>query len=193
MNITIIRYRLKEATHSIDGTLYIDGTRICDTAENAGFRIPAGTYAITTTKCQVQKRSIPVIELHEASCRNCAACSLVADKNEKACMKLINAIHHVMEKGKLDGKPEVVYMQEASDKEASLPKHAPRDPMPFCPQIKAGNSSWHQTDGSIIVGRYLQPGVAIKSRPVFEAIYERIRKNIERRSPVTITITEHYR
>ena len=180
MNISIIRYRLKEATNSIDGTLYIDGSRICDTTENAQFHIPVGTYAIEATKCQVQKRNIPVINLHAVVCRNCEACALVADKNKKASLKIINAIHHVMERGKAEGKPEEVYMQEARAMEASLPKHAPRDPMPFCPQIKAGNSAWHETDGGIIVGQYLQPGVVIKSRPMFEAIYERIRKNIER-------------
>ena len=180
MNISIIRYRLKEATNSIDGTLYIDGWRICDTAENAQFHIPVGTYAIEATQCQVQKRNIPVINLHTDVCRNCEACALVADKNEKASLEIINAIHHVMERGEAEGKPEEVYMQEARAMEASLPKHAPRDPMPFCPQIKAGNSAWHETDGGIIVGQYLQPGVVIKSRPMFEAIYERIRKNIER-------------
>lgn len=218
MNISIIRYRLKEATNSIDGTLYIDGSRICDTAENAQFHIPVGTYAIEATKCQVQKRNIPVINLHANVCRNCEACALVADKNEKASLKIINAIHHVMERGKAEGKPEEVYMQEARAMEASLPKHAPRDPMPFCPQIKAGNSAWHETDGGIIVGQYLQPGVVIKSRPMFEAIYERIRKNIERQkqreqngtcsnsaesrpgddvsqrgAEVTVTITEDYK
>ena len=218
MNISIIRYRLKEATNSIDGTLYIDGSRICDTAENAQFHIPVGTYAIEATKCQVQKRNIPVINPHANVCRNCEACALVADKNEKASLKIINAIHHVMERGKAEGKPEEVYMQEARAMEASLPKHAPRDPMPFCPQIKAGNSAWHETDGGIIVGQYLQPGVVIKSRPMFEAIYERIRKNIERQkqreqngtcsnsaesrpgddvsqrgAEVTVTITEDYK
>ena len=230
MNISIIRYRLKETTNSIDGTLYIDGSRICDTAENAQFHIPVGTYAIEATKCQVQKRNIPVISLTSnpssltsnpsslTLCRNCEACALVADKNEKASLKIINAIHHVMEKGKAEGKPEEVYMQEARAMEASLPKHAPRDPMPFCPQIKAGNSAWHETDGGIIVGQYLQPGVVIKSRPMFEAIYERIRKNIERQkqreqngtcsnsaesqpgadvsqrgAEVTVTITEDYK
>ena len=98
-----------------------------------------------------------------------------------------------MEKGKAEGKPEEVYMQEARAMEASLPKHAPRDPMPFCPQIKAGNSAWHETDGGIIVGQYLQPGVVIKSRPMFEAIYERIRKNIKRGNEVKIIITEDYK
>lgn len=193
MNISIIRYSLKEATNSIDGTLYIDGSRICDTAENAQFHIPVGTYAIEATKCQVQKRNIPVINLHADVCRNCEACALVADKNEKASLEIINAIHHVMERGKAEGKPEEVYMQEARAMEASLPKHAPCDPMPFCPQIKAGNSAWHETDSGIIVGQYLQPGVVIKSRPMFEAIYERIRKNLERGAEVTVTITEDYK
>lgn len=187
MNISIIRYRIKN--DSIDGTLYIDGQRICDTAENSTHRIPCGTYAIEATKCQVQKRNIPVINVHKSICRNCEACALVAEKNEAASMKLINAIHYVMEKGKNEGKPEEEYMAEARALEATLPAHAPKEDMPFCPQIKAGNSAWHQTDGSILVGTYLQPGVVLKSRPTFEALYERIRKNIERGVEVNITIT----
>ena len=80
MNISIVRYRLK--TESIDGRLYIDGQHICDTAENAEIHIPVGTYPVVATKCQVRKRNIPVINLHESICRNCEACSLVAEKNE---------------------------------------------------------------------------------------------------------------
>lgn len=190
MNISIVRYRLN--TESIDGRLYIDGQHICDTAENAEIHILVVTYPVAATKCQVRKRNIPVINLHKSICRDCEACSLVAEKNEKASMKLINAIHHVMEKGKAEGKPEEVYKEEAIALEASLPKHAPKDPMPFCPQIKAGNSAWKKTDEAIIVGQYLQPGVVIKSRPFFDALYERIRKNIDRESEVTITITENY-
>lgn len=215
MNITIVRYRLK--SESIDGRLYIDSQHICDTAENAQFHIPAGTYHVAVAKCQVRMRNIPVINLHDGVCRNCKACALVAEKNKKASMKLINAIHHVMEKGKAEGKPEEEYMAEARALEASLPKHAPKDPMPFCPQIKAGNSAWKETDGAIIVGQYLMPGMVIKSRPFFDALYERIRKNLDRQkqreqngarsnsaesrprvddsqrnSEVTITITENY-
>lgn len=193
MNISIIRYRFKSAANSIDGTLYIDGDRICDTAENAQHHIPIGTFTVEATKCQVRKRNIPVINLHKDICRDCEACALVAQKNEAESLKLVSAISHVMEKGKLEGKPEAVYMAEARAMEASQPKHAPRDPMPLCPQIKAGNSAWNDTDGSILVGQYLQPGVVLKSRPVFEAIYERIRKNIERGNEVKITIVEDYK
>lgn len=193
MNISIIRYRCKSVANSIDGTLYIDGDRICDTAENAKNHIPCGTFIVEATKCQVLKRNIPVINIHKDICRNCEACSLVAQKNETESLKLISAISYVMEKGKLEGKPEAVYMAEARAMEASQPKHAPRDPMPFCPQIKSGNSAWNTTDGSILVGQYLQPGVVLKSRPMFEAIYERIRKNIERGNEVKITIVEDYK
>lgn len=190
MNISIVRYRLKN--ESIDGCLYIDGQHICDTAENAKYHISVGTYPVAAAKCQVRKRNIPVINLHDSICRNCEACALVADKNEKASMKLTNAIHYVMEKGKAEGKTEGEYTVEARALEATLPKHAPKDPMPFCPQIKAGNSALNATDGAIIVGQYLMPGVVIKSRPFFDALYERIRKNIDRESPVTITITENF-
>lgn len=190
MNISIVRYRL--AKESIDGHLYIDGQFICDTAENAEFKIPCGTYSVEAVKCPHLKRNISVINISKDVCRNCQSCVQVAEKNEKASMKIINAIYHVIEKGRADGKPEEVYMAEANALEATLPKHAHKEPMPFCPQIKAGNAVWKETDGSIVVGETCLPGMVIKSRPYFEALYERIRKNLDRNTPVNVVITENF-
>ena len=62
-------------------------------------------------------------------------------------------------------------------------------PMPrFCPQIKPGNGVYGRRDGSIILGSYLAPGIVRKSRQAFDALYERIRKNIERGKCVSLKI-----
>lgn len=54
--------------------------------------------------------------------------------------------------------------------------------------IAIGNGVYNSTDGSIIVGKYICPGCLSHSRPTFDALYDRIRKNLERGSPVTLTI-----
>ena len=64
-------------------------------------------------------------------------------------------------------------------------------PMPrFCPQIKPGNGVYGRRDGSIILGSYLAPGIVRKSRQAFDALYERIRKNIERGKCVSLKISD---
>lgn len=57
-----------------------------------------------------------------------------------------------------------------------------------CPQIKAGNGVYHREDGSIIVGKHITPGCLSHPKDTFDALYDRIRKNIERGNPVMLTI-----
>lgn len=193
MNITIIRYRLKSSKNSIDGTLYIDGNRICDTTENSKFYIAPGTYPIEATRCAIAGRNIPAINVHPDLCRDCSLCAATSETNEKARLKGISAIHHVIMKGKEQGKSEAEYTAEALAFEKSLPLYVPQEPMPVCPRLRAGNCVWNETDGSIIVGQYLQPGVVIKSRPIFETLYDRIRKNLERGGEVTLTLVDDFK
>lgn len=72
MNITVTRYRKKSET--IDGRLTIDGTSICDTAENALHAIPAGQYRVSIIKCKQHARKMPVILLHKDLVPGCAHC-----------------------------------------------------------------------------------------------------------------------
>lgn len=62
----------------------------------------------------------------------------------------------------------------------------------FCPMIKPGNGVFNRTDGSIIVGRCLAPGCLTHPKDAFNALYERIRKNAERGSEITLSIQNHY-
>lgn len=55
--------------------------------------------------------------------------------------------------------------------------------------IMPGNGVYNLIDGSIIVGKHLVPGIVTHSRPAFDALYERIRKNIERGNQVTLIIS----
>lgn len=59
MNITINRYRHEPET--LDGKLYIDGQKICDTAENANGALPEGEYEVTLLKCKQYKRKMLVL------------------------------------------------------------------------------------------------------------------------------------
>lgn len=120
MNIELRRIRYRPET--IDGQIWIDGEKICSSAENARHALPVGTYEIELKKSKKYGRKMPSLIAHPESL------------------------------------------------------------------IAIGNGVYNQTDGSIIVGKYIVPGCLSHSRPAFDALYQRIRKNIERGSPVTLTI-----
>ena len=58
--------------------------------------------------------------------------------------------------------------------------------------IAIGNGVYALHDGSIIVGEHIVPGCLSHSKHAFDALYQRIRKNIERSNPVNITISSIY-
>ena len=124
MNIELRRIRYRPET--IDGQIWIDGEKICSSAENARHALPVGTYGIRLKKSKKYGRKMP---------------SLIADRS-------------------------------------SL--------------IAIGNGVYALKDGCIIVGRHCIPGIVTHSRPAFDALYQRIRKNIERGNPVNITISSIY-
>ena len=57
-----------------------------------------------------------------------------------------------------------------------------------CVQLCPGNGVYNRTDGAIIVGEYLVPGCLKHPKTAFDNLFDRIRKNIERGSEVTLTI-----
>ena len=64
-----------------------------------------------------------------------------------------------------------------------------RMPQP-CPQLKPGNGIHNRHDGSIVVGTRSSLGCIIHPRNAFAALYDRIRKNVERGRVVTLEIKE---
>ncbi len=67
MEIELKRYRhtinnCARPVKVIDGILYIDGVRICDTAEHACHCLPDGSYHVVMVKCHQHARKMPVVK-----------------------------------------------------------------------------------------------------------------------------------
>ena len=62
----------------------------------------------------------------------------------------------------------------------------------FCPMLKPGNGVHNRLDGSILVGDCEVPGCILHPRTTFEALYQRIRKSIERGNQVVLTIKNEF-
>ena len=59
LNIHLRRHRISKI--ACDGTIIINGSRICDTAEHSQYRVPAGTYHIALCKSQKHGRKVPIL------------------------------------------------------------------------------------------------------------------------------------
>lgn len=99
MKIVIKRYRKKATT--IDGHVFINGSRICDCAENAINSLPIGQYAITIIKCMQHARKMPIVLLHKDIAPNCHHCEALECVNNNTCMpcycamlKAGNGVYH---------------------------------------------------------------------------------------------------
>ena len=160
MKMTIIRKHFKDCPPSIDGQLYINGERICHTAENLHHCLPEGTYGVSLAQCMVACHLLPVVDVPSAPPRNCRRCNAIANSNIEAGVAAFYDETHAVKK----------------------------QPLPACPRLKMGTSAWHDTDRAIILGQHLLPGVVVKSRPVVLAVLDRLRKHIGRGGSVQLTI-----
>jgi hypothetical protein len=70
----------------IDGSLIINGTKVCDTTENASNAIGAGTYNIAITYCKQYGRRMPMVEIE--------GCDLLKEDECSFCDKLEHVCHN---------------------------------------------------------------------------------------------------
>lgn len=162
MNIEIRRYRHRPET--IDGQLFIDGLKICDTVENAKTALDVGIYTINVIKCHQYARKMPVVLFKGESLEGGAANAkgnLPSPSPKCDCCKKLGFVSN----------------------NTTLPL--------LCPMIKPGNGVYKREDGSIIVGEYIVPGCLKHPKTTFDSLYQRIRKNAERGNEVTLTIVEN--
>ena len=82
MNITIKRQ--SDNGRVIDDSLIINGTKVCDTAENTGSAIGAGTYNISIHHCKQYGRRMPMVEIESCDLLKDDECSL-CDSLEHVC------------------------------------------------------------------------------------------------------------
>lgn len=97
--------RTSHRSEAIDGTLKVDGERLCDTAENAITSLPEGKYRIIRVFCKQYYRFVPKIMLpHETEnslryqCATCHKQKCVSNNTTLKCvchqLKMGNGIHH---------------------------------------------------------------------------------------------------
>ena len=180
MKITIQRIRINDQT--IDGHLSIDNIKVCDTAESAINCLPNGVYKICIDKCAKANRRIPRISLKNKPC--CCKCCKIEETRFEIYGKEYDSLKEAVQENKSDEELKALECNLTEMTCSRLKRH----PSYYCPQIRSGNGVFGVTDGSILLGTYLAPGIVKKSRQAFDAIYERIRKNIERGKCVSLEI-----
>ena len=180
MKITIQRIRINDLT--IDGQLWIDNIKVCDTAESAINCLPNGVYKICIDKCAKANRRIPRISLKNKPC--CCKCCKIEESRFEIYGKEYDSLKEAVQENKSDEELKALECNLTEMTCSRLKRH----PSYYCPQIRSGNGVFGVTDGSILLGTYLAPGIVKKSRQAFDAIYERIRKNIERGKCVSLEI-----
>ena len=70
--IAITLQRVRSTRYGLDGALYIDNVKVCDTVENAESCIKPGEYKIALEYCKHHKRKMPILIDTKAACSNCA-------------------------------------------------------------------------------------------------------------------------
>lgn len=172
MHIELRRYRLKG--ESIDGQIFIDGTKVCDCAENAHHCLPPGEYQVQVIKCHQHARKMPIIML--PACESSRVSEFQSSKIET--LKPASATETL--------KPQCAHCKK-------LPFVGNNTSMPCkCVQLCPGNGVYNRTDGAILLGKYLAPGCLTHPKTAFDTLYERIRKNSERGNEITLTIQNTY-
>lgn len=181
MNIILVRTNVKELT--TDGYISIDGMRICDTAEATPTLLPVGVYEVKISKCGRAARRMPIVH-GEPSPLKCRLCKAAVFDRKRAKLNCYCQLEEAM----LMETPDA----ELHSLEATLADDVRKNHsyMSYCPQIKSGNGVYHQTDGGILVGRFLQPGIVTRSREVFDRLYERIEKAVARGHKIHLIIRQ---
>lgn len=84
---------------STEGQIWIDGMKICDTAENAKTALPPGTYPIVLVRCRQYARKMPVIIVPGSG--QCQECKRHSFANINTTMPTVchmlkpgNGVHH---------------------------------------------------------------------------------------------------
>lgn len=191
MNIRLLRY--ERGRHSIRGVLSVDNISFCDTLEDASRHLAEGDYSIVLRRCAVSNYTLPLVESSRGICRDCEKCAGIAAVNADIADRSLQEIENIIGEGRREGVPESVYTARALELERSMPPHADRLPMPFCPRLVTGNGACGSTDSSIVIGRSTDiPGLVIESRHKMDTLLKNIRRHISRGSRVTLTVVERY-
>lgn len=185
-------YRIRKREYTTDGILSIDRLHICETAEATQTMLPSGKYRVSILKCPDDKRNIPIIQIDAKDSFPSARCKCCTEKTE-AHIKIRMEEYETLERCcfKEEQREEIrsyEYAVVSESRQRHIEVDASVGNCCYCPRILPGNGVYNRTDGAILIGRYLIPGILTKSRDVFDRLYNRIEKTLARNKEVWLII-----
>ena len=179
MNIVITRTR--GTIDAIDGTLFIDGEYVCDTAENRQTALPAGDYRVVRHYCKQYKRFMPIITAMSDEQR-AVSDELFEREEGRGKREEFPDGFTTPKRYTLNYTPRCTLCEQLTEVSLNtlMPCH--------CPMLKPGNGVCNRTDGSIILGTHICPGCLKQPQQAFEPLVERIRKISKRKTGITLRI-----
>lgn len=150
----------------VNDSEFDEQVKVCGTVERAADCLPVGKYRVLIGKCIYHRRKMPfLVPMEEVSSSmesSKGLCVLDSSQCELCCKA-----RHSHEFGDISAF-------------TSLP----------CAMIQPGNGPFTMNRGSILVGEVHAPGYVLKSQPLFNTLYERIKKAVWRGNEVTLEIKE---
>ena len=151
---------------NVNDSEFDEQVKVCGTVERAADCLPVGKYRVLIGKCIYHRRKMPfLVPMEEVSSSmesSKGLCVLDSSQCELCCKA-----RHSHEFGDISAF-------------TSLP----------CAMIQPGNGPFTMNRGSILVGEVHAPGYVLKSQPLFNTLYERIKKAVWRGNEVTLEIKE---
>ena len=192
----IILQRIYIRGEITDGRITIDGCYLCDTLENSGSCLPAGSYPLSIISCKLYARQM--------LCVTQPPTDLSRPKKGPATNQAKRPAHgpakgptkdQAVEPAKRPTKASVTACTSCCRLDfVGANTRLPR----FCPQIKAGNGIHNRWDGSILVGSLTDPndptrnchGCLLHPQAAFDNLFDRIRMSVNRGHEIELIIRD---
>ena len=192
----IILQRIYIRGEITEGRLTIDGCFLCNTPENSGSCLPAGSYPLSIIPCKLYARQMlcvtqPPTDLSRPK-KGPATDQAKRPANGPA---KGTAMAQAMEPAKRPKKASVAACTSCCRLDfVGANTRLPR----FCPQIKAGNGIHNRWDGSILVGSLTDPndptrnchGCLLHPQAAFDNLFDRIRMSVNRGHEIELIIRD---
>ena len=204
----IILQRIYIRGEITEGRLTIDGCCLCDTLENSGSCLPAGSYPLSIIPCKLYARQMlcvtqPPTDLSRPKkgqatdqTKRPANGSAKGTATDQAVEPTKGtATDQAVEPAKRPTKASVAACTSCCRLDfVGANTRLPR----FCPQIKAGNGIHNRWDGSILVGSLTDPndptrnchGCLLHPQAAFDNLFDRIRMSVNRGHEIELIIRD---
>lgn len=196
----IILQRIYIRGEITEGRLTIDGCCLCDTLENSGSCLPAGSYPLSIIPCKLYARQMLCVTqpLTDLSRPKKGPATDQAKRPANGPTKG-TATDQTVEPTKGPKKGVTKASVAACTSCCRLDFVGANTRLPrFCPQIKAGNGIHNRWDGSILVGSLTDPndptrnchGCLLHPQAAFDNLFDRIRMSVNRGHEIELVIRD---